>query len=386
MVCFNENKAEYILKFLEKNVEIKLENQEVITSLSDNKGKRNKNGSNDNNILPSKIKYIDEGNNNYKKIFLELKEFDENSVGAKSKNTKRVYGKIQNCPWLKYPESFAIPFNVEEYFLSLEQNKDIKDQIDNLIQNIEKTENEEDITNLLNQCKELTMKINYINNSETEKLKNRIIKFGVKETDFKKAFKAIKSVWASKFNERVYISTKKTGFGLKNIKMSVLCQKIIPAEYAYVIHTKNPTNNNSDEVFAEAVVGMGETLVGAYDGQSFSFVYNKKNGKSEIKSFPNKGISLRNKGFIFRSDSNMEDLEGFSGAGLFDSVPMVKDKKIEMTYYNGRIFKDRKFVDNMIKKISKLGIEVEKMFNEPQDIEGVFYNGDFYIVQTRPQV
>ena len=126
--------------------------------------------------------------------------------------------------------------------------------------------------------------------------------------------------------------------------------------------------------------------MGAYDGQSFSFVYNKKNGKYEIKSFPNKGISLRNKGFIFRSDSNMEDLEGFSGAGLFDSVPMVKDKKVEMTYYNDRIFKDRRFVDNMIKKISKLGIEVEKMFDEPQDIEGVFYNGDFYIVQTRPQV
>ena len=46
--------------------------------------------------------------------------------------------------------------------------------------------------------------------------------------------------------------------GLKNIRMSVLCQKIIPAEYAYVIHTKNPTNNNSNEVFAEAVVGMGK--------------------------------------------------------------------------------------------------------------------------------
>ena len=191
---------------------------------------------------------------------------------------------------------------------------------------------------------------------------------------------------ASKFNERVYISTKKIGVELQKIKMSVLCQKIIPAEYAYVIHTKNPTNNNPDEIFAEVVVGMGETLVGAYDGQSFSFVYNKKNGKFEIKSFPNKGISLRNKGFIFRSDSNMEDLEGFSGAGLFDSVPMVKDKKVEMVYYNDRIFKNRKFVDNMIKKIAKLGIEVEKMFNEPQDIEGVFYNGEFYIVQTRPQV
>ncbi len=82
----------------------------------------------------------------------------------------------------------------------------------------------------------------------------------------------------------------------------------------------------------------------------------------------------------------MEDLEGFSGAGLFDSVPMVKDKKVEMMYYNDRIFKDKKFVENMIKKISKLGIEVEKMFNETQDIEGVFCKEEFYIVQTRPQV
>ena len=384
VVCFNENKADNILKNLDKNIEVKLENQEVIISLSENTGKRGK--SEKKNILPNKIKFIDDGNNKYKKIFLELNEFDEKNIGAKSKNTKKVYNKISNCPWLKYPESFAIPFNVEEYFLSLEENKNIKEQINKLIQRVEKTDNENDIINILNQCKELTLKINFINNSETEQLKERLLNFGVKDKDFQKAFKAIKSVWASKFNERVYISTKKIGMQLKKIKMSVLCQKIIPAEYAYVIHTKNPTNNNQDEVFAEVVVGMGETLVGAYEGQSFSFVYNKKKGNYEIKSFLNKGISLRNKGFIFRSDSNMEDLEGFSGAGLFDSVPMVKDKKVEMMYYNDRIFKDKKFVENMIKKISKLGIEVEKMFNEPQDIEGVFYKEEFYIVQTRPQV
>ena len=65
--------------------------------------------------------------------------------------------------------------------------------------------------------------------------------------------------------------------------MSVLIQKIIPAEYAYVIHTKNPTNNSKNEIFAEVVIGMGEALVGAYEGQSFSFIYNKDNNKYEIK-------------------------------------------------------------------------------------------------------
>jgi alpha-glucan,water dikinase len=61
--------------------------------------------------------------------------------------------------------------------------------------------------------------------------------------------------------------------------MAVLAQKIIPADFAYVIHTKNPSTNNSDEVYAEVVVGMGETLVGTFEGQSFAFTYNKSKNK-----------------------------------------------------------------------------------------------------------
>ena len=212
------------------------------------------------------------------------------------------------------------------------------------------------------------------------------MKFGIKPTEFDLAFKAIKSVWASKFNERAYIATSKVGITINDIRMAVLCQKIIPAEYAYVIHTKNPSTNNPNEVFAEVCVGMGEALVGAYEGQSLSFAYNKKDKTYDIKSFPNKSIALKNSGFIFRSDSNTEDLEGFSGAGLFDSVPMIEDNEVEVTYHGDKIFNDGGFRDNLIKKISELGVGVEKMYGIPQDIEGVFYNNDFYIVQTRPEI
>ena len=168
--------------------------------------------------------------------------------------------------------------------------------------------------------------------------------------------------------------------------MSVLIQKIIPAEYAYVIHTKNPTNNSQNEIFAEVVCGMGEALVGAYEGQSFSFIYNKETKNYEIKSYPNKSIALKNEGFIFRSDSNTEDLEGFSGAGLFDSVPMIENKEIDMSYSQDKLFKDKNFAENIINKIAMIGIGIEKMYGFEQDIEGVYYNGEFYVVQTRPQV
>ena len=385
-VCFNEKISEQILKLLGQNLDVKIQNQEFIFTPSKGVKKDKKKEENvDEEVAVKKVKVVDSGKE-YKSIFVELDEFDKKCVGAKANNTKKVLGKVPGCDWLKYPESFAVPFNVHEYFLSLKENEEIKEEIDEYIQKIGKGIKPDLIRNLLEKCKNLTKNIKFVENSETLKLKKRLLQFGVKESEFKEAFNAIKSVWASKFNERLYIATSKVGITLYDIKMSVLCQKIIPAEYAYVIHTKNPTNNDENEVFAEVVCGMGETLVGAYEGQSLSFSFNKKNNSYDIKSYPNKSISLRNSGFIFRSDSNTEDLEGFSGAGLFDSVPMVKDLEVDMIYNNDKIFKDKKFVENLIKKIGQLGMGVEKMYGIPQDIEGVFYKGELYIVQTRPQV
>ena len=384
-VCFNEDKSNEILRLLWQNVEVNINNQEFVFTKSI-KEINNKDKNEEKNINESKkIKVADSGKE-YKKIFLEMDEFEKNCVGAKSLNTKNILGKVPNCQWLKFPESFAVPFNVNEYFLSLKENKDIKEEIDEYISKIKLARKPEIIKDLLEKCKNLTIKIKYIENSETIKLKNKLFSFGIKPEEFESAFTSIKTVWASKFNERVFIATNKVGIDLEQIKMSVLIQKIIPAEYAYVIHTKNPTNNSNKEIFAEVVSGMGETLVGAYEGQSFSFIFNKENKNYEIKSYPNKSIALKNSGFIFRSDSNMEDLEGFSGAGLFDSVPMIENKEIEMSYSGDKLFKDKKFVDNLVNKIGEIGIGIEKLYGFEQDIEGVYYNGDFYVVQTRPQV
>jgi alpha-glucan,water dikinase len=57
------------------------------------------------------------------------------------------------------------------------------------------------------------------------------------------------------------LATKKLGVNINQIFMAVLVQRIVPAEYAYVIHTTNPTNGNDDEVYVEACIGLGEALV-----------------------------------------------------------------------------------------------------------------------------
>ena len=43
--------------------------------------------------------------------------------------------------------------------------------------------------------------------------------------------------------------------------MAVLVQRLVEAEYAFVVHTVNPSNDDKDYMYAEVVVGLGETLV-----------------------------------------------------------------------------------------------------------------------------
>ena len=386
VVCFEQNMYQTLKDNKDKYLEIKFSGNNIeyknINNIEEKKEEKS-DIENNKNIKPTKI------DNKFSKPFIEIDEFDNDKVGAKSNNLKKIYKKLP--PWIKYPESFTLPFNVFDYFMNLSENSEEKENLTKLISKLDSLSKDElnKSSELLNKCASII--INQMSlpedNEYYKQLKQRLEKFGISENEFPEAIKSIKKVWASKFNERAFISCKKIGIKLDEISMAVLCQKIIEAEYAFVIHTKNPSNNNKNEIYCEVVYGMGESLVGAYEGQSFSFIYNKETKNINIITYPNKSIALKNKGYIFRSDSNTEDLEGFAGAGLFDSIPMVEYEEVNMEYGINKIFCDGNWRGEMMKSIGNLGLEIEKIFEgEPQDIEGVYSNNEFYIVQTRPQV
>lgn len=194
-------------------------------------------------------------------------------------------------------------------------------------------------------------------------------------------------VWASKFNERAFLATKKIGVSLHSVYMAVLVQKIVPSEYAYVVHTSNPTNGEDSEIYVEACLGLGEALVSTMPGQAFSFTYNKNTSVCQINAYPNKPLGLKSTGYIFRSDSNSEDLPGFAGAGLFDSYPMTSTEEFRISYHKERLIIDKQFRQNFMNNISQIGMAIEKLYGgEAQDIEGAYYDNKFHVVQTRPQV
>ena len=167
-VCFNDNICDEILKLINNKVKCSIVDQEIkIEKIEKEEDNDNKNEEKIEKINIIKL------NDKYEKIYLELEEFNSNSVGAKSLNTQKIYKKIPNCDYIKYPESFAIPFNVNEYFLSLKENSDIKEEIDEYIEKLKIAIKKNDIKTLLDKCKKTILKIKYVENEETNKLKEK---------------------------------------------------------------------------------------------------------------------------------------------------------------------------------------------------------------------
>ena len=62
------------------------------------------------------------------------------------------------------------------------------------------------------------------------------------------------------------------GLPFMDLRMAVLVMRVVPAKYAFVIHTMNPSTRDTNEVYCELVTGLGETLVsGQFPGKSMAF-------------------------------------------------------------------------------------------------------------------
>jgi alpha-glucan,water dikinase len=153
-----------------------------------------------------------------------------------------------------------------------------------------------------------------------------------------------------------------------------------------VIHTVNPSTGNRDEIYAEIVPGLGETLVGNYPGKALSFTCRKGKDEPQLLAFPSKSVALFGSGLIFRSDSNGEDLAGYAGAGLYDSKMLEPPVKVPLDYTRESLVGNEDFRKDFLVTVANIGTVIEKAMGSPQDIEGAYSKGQYYVVQTRPQV
>ncbi|HWW00827.1 MAG TPA: PEP/pyruvate-binding domain-containing protein [Candidatus Acidoferrum sp.] len=315
----------------------------------------------------------------FTKFAIPLAQFDEKVVGGKACHQAELRGRLPE--WIRLPASAALPFGVFEKVLGLGLNQDVAKRYAELVR---QTANGG--TEPLAALRETVLGL-AVPEELKAALREAMIAAGLAwPEDWEAAWTRIKQVWASKWNERAFLSRERIGLSDDALYMAVLIQEVVPADYAFVLHTVNPSSGNRDELFGEVVLGLGETLVGNYPGRALSFVFRKTTGEQSLLSFPSKSVGLYGDGLIFRSDSNGEDLAGYAGAGLYDSVLLKTPRQVDLDYSQQPLVWDEPFREKLLDTIARIGLEVEGVSGSPQDLEGAVAGGSCYVVQTRPQV
>jgi alpha-glucan,water dikinase len=311
--------------------------------------------------------------------------FEASKVGSKALNLVRLAGKLPS--WIHLPRSVAVPFGAMEQALADPQNAEPASRYRDTLDRLEQTpvDEAEHRRRLLEDLRETVMAL-AVPDGLMASLGAAMDESGLTRPPSDQAWRCIKSVWASKWNERAFLSREANRIAHGDLAMSVLIQRVVEADYAFVIHTASPFTGAPDEMYAELVLGLGETLAGNYPGRALGFTWSKPAARAQVRSLPSKSTGLVGGGLIFRSDSNAEDLAGYAGAGLYDSVMLTPPRELPLDYAGERLVWDDQFRAGVLGKVAEIGIAVEQASGAAQDIEGACAKGEWYVLQSRPQV
>jgi len=314
--------------------------------------------------------------------------YKDGVVGAKSKNLAGLRGRLPD--WIRLPASLTVPFSSFEELLNRPENKELKAKLLAEVKAVKGSTAAEHLP----ACRSLAEQVaipEEVQSALKEAMKASGVPVPAPGAAWDAALNALRAVWASKYNERAFVSTRKVGIHFDDVRMAVLLQQVVPARYAFVIHTTNPTTGDANEIYCELVRGLGEAIVsGTVPGAAMTFVAKKDAlDAPTVLLYPSKseGMFVADGSLIFRSDSNGEDLEGYAGAGLYDSITTAVTERAVVDYSADPIVADPEFARKLMERICRVGAEIEAALGSPQDIEGVVdHDLEITVVQTRPQM
>eukprot|EP00425_Heterocapsa_triquetra_P045917 CAMPEP_0195086646 /NCGR_PEP_ID=MMETSP0448-20130528/26720_1 /TAXON_ID=66468 /ORGANISM="Heterocapsa triquestra, Strain CCMP 448" /LENGTH=1227 /DNA_ID=CAMNT_0040120147 /DNA_START=81 /DNA_END=3764 /DNA_ORIENTATION=- len=311
-------------------------------------------------------------------LILPMSNFAANrkSLGGKSFHLSELNPKAGDY---KVPVSCTVPFGMFDKVLADPINEDFRERLEELIEEADWAAVRRAVVDEL-----------IIPDDLEDAITTSLTVAGTPLDEEKEWQRALKGVWASKWTDRAVSSRRQMGVPDSALSLAVLVQPLAFARYAFVIHTRSPlANAKKEDALVEVVVGLGESLVSNSPGRALSASVSPSG--MEVHTLPSKpeGVFAPEAGtHIFRSDSNGEDLEGFAGAGLYDSITVVECPKRAVNYADEPLLFDAAFREKLVKGLFELGRLVEANFKgQPQDIEGaVLADGSLIVLQSRPQV
>jgi pyruvate, water dikinase len=162
----------------------------------------------------------------------------------------------------------------------------------------------------------------------------------------------VRDCWASFFSERAIFYRQKKG-SLDDLGMAVVVQRMVLAEVAGVLFTCDPVRGRRDRMVVEAVLGLGEAAV---SGQVTPDHY------------------------ILKRDGTVRKAQVSRQPIAIVPVEAGGTEERELGDEGG----EQKLGEEHLRRLAKLGDDLEQRLGGPQDIEWALEDGAIYVLQARP--
>jgi pyruvate, water dikinase len=168
---------------------------------------------------------------------------------------------------------------------------------------------------------------------------------------------SVKKCWSSLFTPRAIVYRKEKGFSHDEVLISVAVQELVESHSSGVMFTIEPVSGARDKIVINASIGLGEAVV---SGQVTPDEYIIDKGT----------LSVLEKHVVKKERQIVSDKKGGT---KWMTVPQE--------------WRDRQaLTDEEIMRIARFGMQIEKHYGVPQDIEwAVDDTGKIFILQARPE-
>jgi rifampicin phosphotransferase len=171
---------------------------------------------------------------------------------------------------------------------------------------------------------------------------------------------AVRACWISLWSERAILYRARQNVDQNTVKLAVVVQIMVPAAIAGVMFTANPVSGARTELSIDANPGLGEAVVSGLVTPDH-FVVNKRSRNIKEQRLGKREVIIRAK-----TGGGTEQISSTQETTNTSVLPL-----------------------QAIHKLSQLGIDIERHFGVPQDIEWAWIQdntkvGKFYILQSRP--
>jgi alpha-glucan,water dikinase len=175
-----------------------------------------------------------------------MADYKDGVVGSKSKNLAALRGKLPD--WISLPASVTLPFGCFERALDAPENAPVKKTIVEAAAKVAKGSAAKHLAECRDAVNHKLAMPRELRKALAKEMEAAGLPLPESDERWAAAERAIIGVWASKFNDRAYYSMRKVGLNFMDLRMAVLVQRVVPARYAFVIHTNNPSTGVSSSL------------------------------------------------------------------------------------------------------------------------------------------